>query len=107
MCIADAVNMMSDNTVDDIKIVAGNGLKSIGMTILEGVPAIMSALDTLTKIHPFLEGGVLPRNHLYNLICHVQPHIFLSRLSIASRSSSEYLYAGQLLKSTKGNHTPR
>jgi hypothetical protein len=36
---------------------ASDEAKAIGNAILEGVPAIMSALETLTEIHPFLKGS--------------------------------------------------
>lgn len=47
-----------DEIITTVESAAGNELKAIGNAIMENVPAIMSALDTLTKIHPFLEGDI-------------------------------------------------
>ncbi|KAK7055958.1 hypothetical protein R3P38DRAFT_3342921 [Favolaschia claudopus] len=40
-------------------------IKAIGNAILEGVPAIMSALETLAEIHPFLAAAYLPFKLIY------------------------------------------
>ncbi|KAJ7318366.1 hypothetical protein DFH08DRAFT_819972 [Mycena albidolilacea] len=37
-------------------VLVNNEVKAIGNRILEGVPTLMSALETLMEIHPFLEG---------------------------------------------------
>jgi hypothetical protein len=48
----------SDGVVGLVKTVLANGeVEAIGNRILEAVPTLMSALETLTKIHPFLEGA--------------------------------------------------
>jgi hypothetical protein len=48
----------SDGVVGLVKtVIANDEVKAIGNAILEGVPAIMSALETLTEIHPFLKGA--------------------------------------------------
>jgi hypothetical protein len=51
------VETSTDGVVGFVKTVLANDkVMAIGNTILEGVPAIMSALETLTEIHPFLKG---------------------------------------------------
>lgn len=37
-------------------VVANEEIQAIGKTILDGVPAIMSALEALMEVHPFLKG---------------------------------------------------
>jgi hypothetical protein len=38
-------------------VLANDEVKAIGNTIIEGVPAIMSDLETLKQIHSFLKGA--------------------------------------------------
>jgi predicted DNA repair protein MutK len=38
-------------------VAANEEVQAIGKTILDGVPALMSALETLTEVHPFLKGN--------------------------------------------------
>ncbi|KAJ7830412.1 hypothetical protein B0H14DRAFT_2593325 [Mycena olivaceomarginata] len=64
-----AINAESstDGVVGFVKTVLANDeVKAIGNTILEGVPAIMSALETLTEIHPFLKAAYLPFKLIYH-----------------------------------------
>ncbi|KAJ7157924.1 hypothetical protein C8R43DRAFT_996328 [Mycena crocata] len=66
---AGAVNGVgaSDGVVGIFKSVAANeDVQAIGKTILEGVPAIMSALEALTDIHPFLKAAYLPFKLIYH-----------------------------------------
>jgi len=54
-----AVSTASESTgiVGLVKnVVTNEEVQAIGKTILDGVPAIMSALETLTEVHPFLKG---------------------------------------------------
>ncbi|KAJ7868452.1 hypothetical protein B0H13DRAFT_2281005 [Mycena leptocephala] len=51
---------------DLVKVVENEEVQAIGNTILEGVPAIMMALETLTEIHPFLMVAVLPFKLMYH-----------------------------------------
>jgi hypothetical protein len=39
-------------------VIASEEVQAIGKTILEGVPAIMNTLETLTEVHPFLKGDL-------------------------------------------------
>ncbi|KAF7375648.1 hypothetical protein MSAN_00453900 [Mycena sanguinolenta] len=64
-----AVNTESstDGFVGLVKTVVTNDtVKAVGNTILEGVPGIMSALETLTEIHPFLKAAYLPFRLIYH-----------------------------------------
>ncbi|KAJ7312624.1 hypothetical protein DFH08DRAFT_943570 [Mycena albidolilacea] len=47
-------------------VIANDEVKAIGNSILEGVPAIMNALETLTEIHPFLKAAYLPFKLIYS-----------------------------------------
>ncbi len=38
-------------------VVANEEMQAIGQTILDSVPAIMSTLEALTDVHPFLKGA--------------------------------------------------
>ncbi|KAJ7318795.1 hypothetical protein DFH08DRAFT_754688 [Mycena albidolilacea] len=61
------VETSTDGVVGFVKTVLANDeVKAIGNTILEGVPAIMSALETLTEIHPFLKAAYLPFKLIYH-----------------------------------------
>ncbi|KAF8143465.1 hypothetical protein K438DRAFT_1875998 [Mycena galopus ATCC 62051] len=52
----------TDGVVGFVKsVVANDTVKAIGNTILEGVPGMMSALETLTEVHPFLKGAEMQR----------------------------------------------
>ncbi|KAJ7911344.1 hypothetical protein B0H13DRAFT_2482186 [Mycena leptocephala] len=52
------VGSSSDGVAGLVKnVMASDEAKAIGNAILEEVPAIMSALETLTEIHPFLKGS--------------------------------------------------
>ncbi|KAJ7321368.1 hypothetical protein DFH08DRAFT_818730 [Mycena albidolilacea] len=54
---AVAIESSSDGVVGLVKTVLANDeVKAIGNAIIEGVPAIMSALETLTEIHQLLKG---------------------------------------------------
>ncbi|KAJ7200442.1 hypothetical protein C8J57DRAFT_1736598 [Mycena rebaudengoi] len=60
--ISDAATSSSesvDGIVEDVTI------KALGNAILEGVPGIMSALEALTDIHPFLRAAFLPFKLIY------------------------------------------
>jgi hypothetical protein len=57
----------SDGDVDLVRVVENEEVQAIGNTTLEGVPAIMMALETLTEIHPFLMGITLPLTPLIQL----------------------------------------
>lgn len=55
-----AVNTASSSTgvVGIIKaVVANEEMQAIGQTILDSVPAMMSTLEALTDVHPFLKGA--------------------------------------------------
>ncbi|KAJ7676925.1 hypothetical protein DFH06DRAFT_1169319 [Mycena polygramma] len=57
----------SDGVVGFVKnVMANEEVKAIGNTILEGVPAIMNALETLTEVHPFLKAAYLPFQLIYH-----------------------------------------
>ncbi|KAJ6578128.1 hypothetical protein B0H19DRAFT_1230009 [Mycena capillaripes] len=57
----------SDGVIGLVKtVIANDEVKAIGNAILEGVPAIMSALETLTEIHPFLKAAYLPFKLIYH-----------------------------------------
>lgn len=43
-------------------------LWGLGKTMLEGVPAIMNALETLTEIHPFLKGTDFPFSMIHTAL---------------------------------------
>ncbi|KAK7058060.1 hypothetical protein R3P38DRAFT_2599651 [Favolaschia claudopus] len=47
-------------------VMANDEVKAIGNAILEGVPAIMSALEVLTEVHPFLKAAYLPFKLIYH-----------------------------------------
>lgn len=83
-----------DEIITTAESVAGNELKAVGKAILEGVPAIMSALDSLTEIHPFLKGNIeFCLSNPWELTC-IQLHISRLSLFIASKSSSTtYMHA--------------
>ncbi|KAF8183486.1 hypothetical protein K438DRAFT_1974964 [Mycena galopus ATCC 62051] len=60
--ISDAATSSSesvDGFVEDVTV------KTLGNAILEGVPGIMSALEALTDIHPFLKAAFLPFKLIY------------------------------------------
>ncbi|KAJ7875482.1 hypothetical protein B0H14DRAFT_55683 [Mycena olivaceomarginata] len=46
-------------------VLANDEVKAIGNMILEDVSTLMSALETLMKIHPFLEAAYLPFKLIY------------------------------------------
>ncbi|KAJ7616828.1 hypothetical protein DFH06DRAFT_1238529 [Mycena polygramma] len=57
----------SDGVIGFVKnVMANDEVKAIGNTILEGVPALMSALETLTEVHPFLKAAYLPFQLIYH-----------------------------------------
>ncbi|KAJ7065406.1 hypothetical protein C8F01DRAFT_1366404 [Mycena amicta] len=57
----------SDGVVGFVKdVVANEDVQAFGKTILEGVPALMSALETLTDVHPFLKAAYLPFKLIYH-----------------------------------------
>ncbi|KAK7055990.1 hypothetical protein R3P38DRAFT_3170651 [Favolaschia claudopus] len=47
-------------------VMANDTVKAIGNTILEGVPALMSTLEVLTDVHPFLKAAYLPFKLIYD-----------------------------------------
>ncbi|KAJ7875478.1 hypothetical protein B0H14DRAFT_55531 [Mycena olivaceomarginata] len=56
----------SDGLVGLVKtLLANDEVKAIGNRILEGVPTLMNVLETLMKIHPFLEAAYLPFKLIY------------------------------------------
>ncbi|KAJ7240171.1 hypothetical protein B0H12DRAFT_1135296, partial [Mycena haematopus] len=64
-----AINAESstDGVVGFVKdVLANDTVKAVGNTILESVPGIMSALETLTEIHPFLKAAHLPFKLIYH-----------------------------------------
>ncbi|KAJ7240155.1 hypothetical protein B0H12DRAFT_57866 [Mycena haematopus] len=64
-----AINAESstDGVVGFVKgVMANETVKAVGNTILEGVPGIMSALETLTEVHPFLKAAYLPFKLIYH-----------------------------------------
>ncbi|KAJ7846703.1 hypothetical protein B0H14DRAFT_2583962 [Mycena olivaceomarginata] len=64
---AVAIESSSDGVVGLVKTVLANDeVKAIGNTVIEGVPAIMSDLETLTQIHPFLKAAYLPFKLIYH-----------------------------------------
>ncbi|KAJ7250786.1 hypothetical protein C8J57DRAFT_1354883 [Mycena rebaudengoi] len=57
----------ADGVFGFVKTIAANEeVRAIGKTILEGVPAIMGALETLTEVHPFLKAAYLPFKLIYH-----------------------------------------
>ncbi|KAK7055969.1 hypothetical protein R3P38DRAFT_3342927 [Favolaschia claudopus] len=62
-----ATRIASSEAVDDPlkRVMANDEVKAMGNAILEGVPAIMSALEVLTKAHPFLEAAYFPFKLIY------------------------------------------
>ncbi|KAK6975085.1 hypothetical protein R3P38DRAFT_3128369 [Favolaschia claudopus] len=57
----------SEGVVGLVKsVMANDEVKAIGNAILEGVPAIMSALEVLTEVHPFLKAAYLPFKLIYH-----------------------------------------
>ncbi|KAJ6620420.1 hypothetical protein B0H10DRAFT_2215946 [Mycena sp. CBHHK59/15] len=57
----------TDGVVGFVKgVVANEDGQAIGKTILEGVPALMSALEVLTDVHPFLKAAFLPFKLIYH-----------------------------------------
>ncbi|KAJ7596026.1 hypothetical protein C8J56DRAFT_1043125 [Mycena floridula] len=46
-------------------VMANEEVKVIGKAILDGIPAIMSTLETLTEVHPFLKAAYLPFKLIY------------------------------------------
>ncbi|KAJ7157929.1 hypothetical protein C8R43DRAFT_996337 [Mycena crocata] len=57
----------SDGVLGLVKsVIANEEVQAFGKTILEGVPAIMSALETLTEVHPFLKAAYLPFKLIYH-----------------------------------------
>ncbi|KAF7375676.1 hypothetical protein MSAN_00456800 [Mycena sanguinolenta] len=64
-----AVNAESstDGVVGFVKdVIANDTVKAVGNTILEGIPGIMRALETLTEVHPFLKAAYLPFQLIYH-----------------------------------------
>ncbi|KAJ6521241.1 hypothetical protein B0H19DRAFT_721738 [Mycena capillaripes] len=61
------VESSTDGVIGLVKdVIANDEVKAIGNAILEGVPAIMSALESLTEIHPFLKAAYLPFKLIYH-----------------------------------------
>ncbi|KAF7375681.1 hypothetical protein MSAN_00457400 [Mycena sanguinolenta] len=57
----------TDGVVGFVKnVIANDTVKAVGDTILEGVPGIMSALKTLSEVHPFLKAAYLPFQLIYH-----------------------------------------
>ncbi|KAK7017326.1 hypothetical protein R3P38DRAFT_3561155 [Favolaschia claudopus] len=46
-------------------VTANDQVKAIGNALLEGVPAIMKALEVLTEVHPFLKAAYFPFKLIY------------------------------------------
>ncbi|KAF7375650.1 hypothetical protein MSAN_00454100 [Mycena sanguinolenta] len=46
-------------------VIANDTIKAVGNTFLEGIPTLMSALETLSEIHPFLKVAYLPFKLIY------------------------------------------
>ncbi|KAJ7657383.1 hypothetical protein DFH06DRAFT_1131873 [Mycena polygramma] len=56
----------SNNVVATIKTIAANEeVQQIGKAILSGVPALMNALEGLSKVHPFAAAAFLPFQFAY------------------------------------------
>ncbi|KAJ6488966.1 hypothetical protein C8R45DRAFT_993286 [Mycena sanguinolenta] len=57
----------TDGVVGFVKdVLANDTVKALGNTILDDIPGIMSALETLTEVHPFLKLAYLPFKLIYN-----------------------------------------
>ncbi|KAF7375677.1 hypothetical protein MSAN_00457000 [Mycena sanguinolenta] len=56
----------TDGVVGFVKdVIANETVKAVGNAILEGIPGIMSALETLSEVHPFLKVAYLPFKLIY------------------------------------------
>ncbi|KAF7352127.1 hypothetical protein MVEN_01175800 [Mycena venus] len=65
--VAVNVSSSSDGVVGLVKnVIANEEVKAVGNAILEGIPALMSGLETLTEIHPFLKAAYLPFKLIYH-----------------------------------------
>ncbi|KAF7335401.1 hypothetical protein MVEN_02192800 [Mycena venus] len=65
--VAVNVSSSSDGVVGLVKnVIANEDVKAFGNAILEGIPALMSGLETLTEIHPFLKAAYLPFKLIYH-----------------------------------------
>jgi hypothetical protein len=72
-------------------VAANEEVQALGKTILDGVPALMSTLETLTDVHPFLKGVLsfpflhrpvltpLAFSRVHPLQTHIQPGSQASR----------------------------
>lgn len=60
----------SDTVFQAVKSVTGNDkVQAFGKAILEGVPALMSTLEAISQVHPFLKGTVRYCPNILCLIC--------------------------------------
>jgi hypothetical protein len=40
-------------------VIANEQVQATGKTIIDGIPQLMEALDSLSKVHPFVQGSRL------------------------------------------------
>ncbi|KAJ6553898.1 hypothetical protein B0H10DRAFT_2201811 [Mycena sp. CBHHK59/15] len=66
-----AVNMLSSSNGVDVfqavkSVVANDKVQAFGKAVLEGVPALMRTLETISQVHPFLKAAYLPFQLIYH-----------------------------------------